>query len=64
LAQTPYYLPLPWREREGVRGKISYPPLSEPEALWAGGHLNPPPSRGRIILANFHGSWVTLRHEG
>jgi len=21
-------------------------------------HLNPPPSRGRIMLRNFYGSWV------
>jgi hypothetical protein len=41
-------------ERVGVRGDIKQIHL----------HLYPPPSRGRIMLGNFHGSWVTLRHEG
>jgi hypothetical protein len=42
-------LPLPGREWAGVRG----------EHILVHPHLNPPPSRGRITLADFHGSWVT-----
>jgi hypothetical protein len=43
------FLPLPWRERAGVRGTIRQHP-----------HLNPPPSRGRRIIGYFHDSKVPL----
>ncbi len=38
LENSPFF-PLPWREREGVRGDADLHP-----------HLNPPPSEGRRIV--------------